>query len=191
MRPLTPRETVIVAVAAVLALATPLYRFVFAPELETLARLNRRIEVQTRMLASVGAAANRLPAVEREHAAIAARVRELELRMPRSISVSGLIGRLSVAIAASGVQLIEVAFPAGTQPSAAAADPVQELPFTVRFRGAFARMVAFLQLLESPPMAAEQSLSIAGGGPPAAGGAGGGNPGGLEMTLAMKAFALR
>jgi len=191
MRQLTSRETAIVAIAAVLAVVVPLYSFVFAPQLDTVAALNRRIEAQTRTLAGVEAAANRLPVVEGQHAAIATRVREMEQRMPTSISISGVMGRLSVAIATSGIQLIEIAFPAGTQPSAASADPVQELPFTIRFRATYARMVAFLQQIESPPAVVEQSLSVANGGPPAGGAPGGGNPLGLEITLGMKAFALR
>lgn len=187
MRSLTPRETVIVAIALVLAVGLPLYRFVFAPQLEALSLLNRRIETQRRSLVGIEAAADRLHTVEHEHAAAAARVHELEGQIPANISVSGVMGRLSVAIAASGIRLIEVTFPAGTQPSASATEPIQELPFTVRLRGTFARAVAFLQLMESSPrVAAEQSIGISGGGP-----SGGVDQEGLEITLSMKAFALR
>jgi len=108
--------------------------------------------------------------------------------MPASISVSTLMGRISQAIAVSGVQLIEVTFPAGTQPSVSPTGPVQELPFTVRCRGTFAGVIMFLQAMEaSPPMALEQSLNVAGNGPPT----GDRKPAGVEMTAEMKAFALR
>jgi hypothetical protein len=98
------------------------------------------------------------------------------------------VGRISQAIAASGVQLIEVAFPAGTQPSVSPAGPVKELTFTVRCRGTFAGVITFLQVMEaSPPMAAEQSVNLAVGGPPTADR----KPAGVEMTAEMKAFALK
>ena len=185
MRQLTRREIVIVAVAVALAAALGLYRFAFAPELAALALLNRQIESQTRQMASVETAADRLPAVRQEHGVVAARLREIERRMPVNISVSTLIGRLSQAIAASGIQLIEVTFPGGTQPSASATGPVQELAYTVRVRGTFGRIITFMRLMEAPPpMAAEQSLNISGG-------AAGGNQAVLEMTIGMKAFALR
>lgn len=186
MRALTPRETVMVAVAVLLAVAIPLYTVVFAPELGRLSLLNRRIESQSRRLATVEAAANRLRNVQREHAAVEARLQAVERELPASISVSGLMGRISTAIAASGVQLIEVTFPAGTQPAASATAPVQELPLAIRLRGTFAHVVTFLQQLEaSPPVAVEQSLTLSGGGAPAVGTATL-----VEVTLNMKAFAL-
>lgn len=185
MRALTPRETIMVAVAVLLAVAIPLYIGVFAPELGRLSLLNRRIESQSRRLATVEAAAGRLHTVQREHDAVAARLQAVERDIPAGINVSGLMGRISTAIAASGVQLIEVAFPAGTQPIPSATAPVQELLLTIRLRGTFAHVVTFLQQLEaSPPVAAEQSLTLSGGGAPAAGTAN------LEVTLNLKAFAL-
>ena len=191
MRQLTPRETIIVAIAVALAVALPLYLFVFGPELDTLRILDGRIATQSRKLASVEAGARRLPALQQEHAVVAGRLREIERRMPARIAVSGVMGWLSAAIAASGVQLIEVTFPAGTQPAPAVTAPVQELPFTVRFRGTFSRVVIFLHLLESPPViAVEQSLSISGGGPKTAGGVAG-NQENLEITMGMKAVAPR
>jgi len=117
VRRLAPREIVIVAVAVVAGVVLPLYRFVFAPELAALGTLNTRIETQTREAVRREAAADRLPAVRDEHTALARRVQEMERQMPASISVSTLMGRISQAIAVSGVQLIEVTFPAGTQPS--------------------------------------------------------------------------
>lgn len=186
MRRLTSRESIIVAVAAAVAVGITLYTFVFAPEIRTLSLLNRRIAAQTHKLATLEAAAARLPAVQGEHAAVAARLRSVESRMPASISVSGLMGRLSTAIAVSGIQLIEVTFPAGTQPSASATEPVDELAFTMRFRGTFAHTITFLQLLESPPpLATEQSLNITDGSPAAPG------VNSLDGALTMKAFAVR
>jgi hypothetical protein len=91
------------------------------------------------------------------------------------------MARLSNAISGSGVQLIEVTFPQGTQPVPSSTEPVQELSFNVRLRGTFDRVVLFLRAMEAaPPVALEQSLTLA-----AAGG------GALDITVAMKAIALR
>lgn len=186
MRRLTTRELVLVGVLAALAVILPLYEVVFAPEVRALSALSGRVHTQSGQLAAATADANRLPDLEREQTAEAARLAAVERRLPATISVSGLMGRLSTAIAASGVQLIEVTFPQGTQPSPSPTEPIQELAFTVRLRGTFDRLVVFLRAIEAaPPVAVEQSLAIAGGQPlsPAAGY--------LDITVGMKAIALR
>ena len=179
MRRLTPREFVMVTAAAIIAVLVPLYGFVFAPEVRVLSTLSRRVQTQTAQIAAASADANRLPELERGRADASARLAAAELQIPATVSVSGLMGRLSAAIAASGVQLIEVTFPQGTQPVASATAPIQELAITVRLHGTFDRTVTFLRAIESlPPVAVEQSLAV-GGGPE------------LDITLGMKAIALR
>ncbi|HEV2440267.1 MAG TPA: type 4a pilus biogenesis protein PilO [bacterium] len=186
MRQLTARETVLVAAAAALAVIVPLYSFVFAPETAAMSALNRRVEAQNKQLTAIAASAGRLPTLERDHAGVAARLQQEEQQMPSTINVSGLMGRLSAAIAASGTQLVEVTFPAGTQPTASATDPVQELALTVRLRGTFGHIVTFLQFVEAAPaVVSEQSLAIAGGAPPVPG------DGALEATVGLKAIALK
>lgn len=190
MRQLTRRELVILAIGAALAVVIPLYRFVLAPEINALTTLNDQIAAQTRTLVGIAPSAGRLPALQRDYAAAASRLAQTERQIPTSINISGLMGRLSTAISASGVQLVEVTFPSGTQPAASAADPIVELPFTVRLRGTFERIVSFMQLMEMPPaVAAEQSVSISGASAlPSGAGASSAN---LEVTMSMKAFALR
>ena len=188
MRRLTLRETVLVVIAAALAVLVPLYTLVFAPQLGVMSLLSRHVDAQNRQLAAVNASAGRLPALERDQAGLAARVQQEQQRIPATISVSGLMSRFSVAIAVSGVQLIEVAFPQGTQPIGSTTDPIQELPVTMRIRGTFEHVVSFLQQIEAaPPVAAEQAVSIGGGAPPAQGN----GEGNLEVTVSMKAIALR
>ena len=179
MRRLTGRETVLVAIAAALAVAVPLYGIVFGPEIRTLSAMSRRVQTQTAQLAATEADAERLPDLEKAQAAEAARLAAVDQQIPDAISVSGLMGRLSSAITYSGVQLIEVTFPAGTQPTPSPTEPIQELAFTVRLRGTFDRVVGFLGAMEAaPPVAVEQSLSLTGAGT-------------LDVTLAMKAIAAR
>ncbi len=170
----------IVGCGAVAAVVVPLYLFVFVPKVQTLAMMSRQVQVKTRELAGVEAIAGRLPAVERQRADIDTRLRAMEQQMPTHIRISEVVGRLSKAIDASGVQLVEVTFPAGTQPSAQGADPVEEVPFTLKIRGTFATVIALMQHLEAPPrLIVGQALGIS-GGPPL-----------LEITMDMKAFALR
>lgn len=186
MRQFTARETVMVAVAVALAVIVPLYTFVFVPEINAMSALNRRVEAQNKQLAAISASAGRLPTLERDHAEVDARLKLEEQRMPSTISVSGLMGRLSAAIAGSGTQLLEVTFPAGTQPTASATDPVQELALTVRLHGTFGHIVSFLQQIEAAPaVIEEQSLAIAGGAPPVPG------DGALEVIIGLKAIALK
>jgi len=172
--------------AAAVAILVPWYAFVFGPEIRALSTIGRRVQAQTVQLAAAAADAARVPELERQRAAEAARLRRVERQIPPIISVSGLMGRLSAAIGASGVQLIEVTFPQGTQPAASPTDPIQELAFTVRLRGSFDHVVWFLRAMEAaPPVAVEESLTLAGASRSAAGAAN------LDITIAMKAIALR
>jgi Tfp pilus assembly protein PilO len=183
---LTQRERVLLALAAAIAVILPLYEVVFAPQLHMLAVMTKRVEAQRAQVAAASADAGRLPNLLHAEKLTAYRLAAVEQQLPNAVSVAGLMSRLSRAISASGVQLIEVTFPQGTQPSPSAAAPVQELAFTVRLRGTFGPVVTFLRAIEAPPaFAAEQSLAIG----PAATAAGG--PGTLDITLAMKAIALR
>jgi Tfp pilus assembly protein PilO len=186
MRRLTPREVVLVAVAAAAAVLVPLYSLVFGPELHTLSALASRVRSQTAQLAAAEADAARVPDLERARDVEATRVGLVEQDFPRAITVPKLMGRLSEAIASSGVQLIEVTFPHGTEPVASEAAPIQELAFTIRLRGTFDRVVWFLKAMEAaPPVALEQSLTL---------GAAADSPAGigyLDVTVAMKAIALR
>ncbi len=192
MRPLTERERVLAGVGVAAAVLIPLYAFVFAPTLRTLDAAGRQVQVKTRELASVEAVANRLPATERQRAEIDAQLRAMEQQIPERIQISAVVGRLSRAIDASGVQLIEVTFPAGTQPSPDPADPVEVLPFTLKIRGTFTTMIALMQQLEAPPrLMVGQALTISGGGAAAPGAPVGGGPPLLDITMSMKAFALR
>jgi Tfp pilus assembly protein PilO len=186
VRRLTRREVVLVALAAAVAVVVPLYALVFGPEIHTLSAMSRRVGAQTVQLAAAEADAARVPDLERAQAAERARLASVEQQIPADITVSRLMGRLSTSIASSGVQLIEVTFPQGTQPSASPTDPIQELAFTVRLRGTFDRVVWFLRAMEAaPPVAVEQSLTLGGAAGAPAG------VGSLDVTLAMKAIALR
>jgi Tfp pilus assembly protein PilO len=186
VRRLTRRETVLVAIAAAVAVIVPLYAGVFGPEIRTLSTMSRRVQAQTAQLAAAEADAARVPDLERARADEAARVTSVEQQIPGTITVSGLMGRLSGAITHSGVQLVEVTFPEGTQPTPSPTDPIQELAFTVRLHGTFDRVVGFLKAMEAaPPVTIEQSLTLAGAGASATG------AGNLDITVAMKAIATR
>jgi Tfp pilus assembly protein PilO len=180
---LTPRETALIAIAAALAVIIPLYSLVFSPELAVLKIAGGHVAAQSHQIAGLNTDAGRLPALERDTAAVEAGLEQAEARIPATISVSGLMSRLSGAISASGVQLVEVTFPQGTVPAASAADPVQELPVAIRLRGTFEHVVAFMQRIESTPVIAEeQAIAVGGGTPP--------GDGTLDVTLTMKAIAL-
>lgn len=186
MRRLTRRETVLVAIAAAVAVCVPLYALVFGPEIHTLSAMSRRAQAQTAQLTAAEADAARVPDLMRAQAAETARLADVEQQIPGTITVSRLMGRLSGAIAYSGVQLIEVTFPHGTQPTPSSTEPIQELAFTVRLRGTFDRVVWFLRAMEAaPPVAIEQSLTLATGAPAPPG------TGNLDITVAMKAIALK
>ena len=190
MRPLTERERVLAGLGVAAAVLIPLYAFVFAPTLRTLDAAGRQVQIKTRELASVEAVANRLPATERQRAQIDAQLKMMEQQIPDHIQISEVVGRFSRAIDASGVQLIEVTFPTGTQPSADPNDPVEVLPFTLKIRGTFANVIALMQQLEAPPrLMVGQGLMISGGGPAPAVPGRTGTPL-LDITMDMKAFAL-
>jgi Tfp pilus assembly protein PilO len=181
----TRRERALLALAAAIAVILPLYLAVFAPELRMLAAMTKRVQAQRVQVAGAAADAGRLPDLVHQEAVTERSLAAVERQIPDAVRIAGLMNRLSTAITASGVQLIEVTFPQGTQPRLAAAAPVQELAFTLRLRGTFGRVVTFLRTIEAPPLfAVEQSLAI---GPAAAPSA----AGNLDITLAMKAIALR
>ncbi len=190
MRPLTERERLLAGFGVVAAALIPLYAFVFAPALQTLDAAGRQLQIKTKELASVEEAANRLPAALRQRAEIDAQLRAMERQIPEHIQISEVVGRLSRAIDASGVQLIEVRFPAGTQPSADPTDPVEVLPFTLKIRGTFVNVIALMRQLEAPPhLVVGQALAISGGGAAATAPGGSAAPV-LDITMDMKAFAL-
>ena|GEM_PF-2321478 len=198
MRPLTPRERIIVTVGAALAVLIPLYLFVFQPQTATLAILNRQIQVKTRDLAEMERVAARLPEAKRLHAAEIARLRAIERMIPSNIEVSDLVALMSRAIDASGVQLIEIAFPQGARslsdlPAGSPASPaspapslLQELDFSLQIRGLFADIVALMDQVETLPRLVEvRTMDVSDTGGPA------GAAPVLTVTLGMKTFALR
>ncbi len=190
MRRLTRREAVLTAIGALVAVVLPLYLFVFMPMVKTIAIMNRQIQVKTRELAEVEVVAGRLPVDQHQRLEIDTRLRAMEQQMPMNISIPRVVGRLSQAIDASGVQLIEVTFPAGTQPSPQPTGPVEELPFTLRIRGTFTSVIVLMQHLEAPPrLMVGQTLGISDGGAGSAALSRSGPPL-LDITMKMKAFAL-
>ncbi len=191
MRRLTPRESAIVAVGVALAVLIPLYLFVFVPQLSRITALNRDIQMKTRDLGVLGAIAGRYPTVQRQAAEISARLTQIERQIPPQVQVPELVRRIGRAIDASGVQLIEITFPAGTTATSPSGSPLQELPFTLHIRGTFGNVIGFMTQLDAlSPLVAVQTLGIGGETTSTPRGSPSGAPS-LDISMDMKTFALR
>ncbi len=199
MRPLTRRETVVVVGGAVLAVLLGLYFLAFLPRLTALTQVNRQLRAKSIQLAEVEQTAARLPVAQRQHAETEAQLREVERRIPGSLEVHELVAELNSAMQASGVQLVEIAFPEA-QPAQTGPQPrpgapagqvvdMQEVPFSLRVRGTFAQTVAFMGQLETlPRVVAVQTLGIS---EPTSRAAAAFGRSSVDISMDMKTFVLR
>ncbi len=204
MRPRTQREIIVVATAAAVGVLLVLYYVVFLPRLTALAQANRQLRAKIAQAADTEQAAARLPAAKRERALEEEHLRAVERQIPGGIEIHKLVADLNRAIEASGVHLVEIAFPEGQPAQAATATPagapmaggpavanLQEFPFSVRIRGTFDQTVTFLEQVEAMPrIVVVETLGISGQGDLSGGRPGRAAPR-LEISLGMKTFALR
>jgi Tfp pilus assembly protein PilO len=186
-RRLTRREIVVIAIAAVLALAVPVYLFLFRPKLEEMAVAEQLYAARVREYQQVDATARRFPQAQAERQAVADRLAVAEQRIPRTFEPADVALLLASAIKAGGVQLVELTFPE-TPPAPAAGSTsgqgsgVLEAPFSLHVRGTFPQAVQFLRFVEVLPrvLSIDTMTFTAGPAPPL-----------LEITIGMKAYVLQ
>jgi Tfp pilus assembly protein PilO len=193
VRSLTRREAAIVAGCAVLAVVLPLYLWVFLPRLTALRVVTRQVQMHTRELAYLEQAAVRLPGAKHAHDQAEEKLRAIQEQIPRD-KIPELIVLLGHAIDASGVQLVEITFPSGQTPQpfslgGATNASLTEVPLTLRIRGTFKALVAFMRNVEAlPRLVTIQTLGISDVASPAS------RPGGaptLGITIDLQAVGLR
>lgn len=129
MRPLLPREKLIVWFLAVLIIGVGFYYLVYAPKTAEISTVSRQLKSSKDELAQLQAQAARREAMERRLAELQQQVKETEAKLPTSREIPTLLVQLETLAGSTGANLtlIRPGPAAGSQPQGGA-PPSQGAP---------------------------------------------------------------